>query len=55
MDDPPLPGPLILRTGQTSTGLPTLQVRRHGNALATVAVATPGTPAPRLAAVHAER
>ncbi len=44
--DPPLPGPLVLRIGQTSAGLPTLQVRRHGNALATVAVATPGTPAP---------
>ncbi len=28
VDDPPLPGPLILRTGQTSAGLPTLQVRR---------------------------
>jgi expansin (peptidoglycan-binding protein) len=40
--DPALPGPLILRAGQTRTGLPTLQVRRHGNALATVAVAVPG-------------
>ena len=46
VDDPPLPGPLILRMGQTRTGLPTLQVRRHGNALAMVAVATPGTRAP---------
>ena len=46
VDDPPLPGPLILRMGQTRTGLPTLQVRRHGNALAMVAVATPGTQAP---------
>jgi expansin (peptidoglycan-binding protein) len=44
--DPALPGPLILRAGQTRTGLPTLQVRRHGNALATVAVAAPGAPAP---------
>ena len=46
VDDPPLPGPLILRIGQTRTGLPTLQVRRHGNVLASVAVATPGTQVP---------
>jgi len=45
--NPPLPGPLILRLGQTRTGLPTLQVRRHGNPLAAVAVAEPGTAAPR--------
>lgn len=44
--DPALPGPLILRAGQTRTGLPTLQVRRHGNALAAVAVAAPGPPVP---------
>jgi expansin len=46
VDDPPLPGPLILRMGQTGTGLLTLQVRRHGNALASVAVATPGMRVP---------
>jgi expansin (peptidoglycan-binding protein) len=46
VDDPPLPGPLILRIGQTGTGLRTLQVRRHGNALASVAVAVPGTQVP---------
>jgi expansin len=45
-DDPPLPGPLILRMGQTRAGLLTLQVRRHGNALASVAVATPGMEVP---------
>lgn len=41
LGDPPLPGPVILRLGQTRAGLPTLQVRRHGNALAAVAVAAP--------------
>jgi expansin (peptidoglycan-binding protein) len=46
VDDPPLPGPLILRMGQTRAGLPTLQVRRHGNALASVAVASPGMRVP---------
>jgi expansin (peptidoglycan-binding protein) len=44
LGNPPLPGPLILRLGQTQAGLPTLQVRRHGNALAAVAVAAPGSP-----------
>jgi len=43
LGNPALPGPLILRLGQTAAGLPTLQVRRHGNALAAVAVATPGS------------
>jgi expansin (peptidoglycan-binding protein) len=46
LDNPPLPGPLILRLGQTRTGVPTLQVRRHGNPLAGVAAAAPGTPVP---------
>ena len=46
VNDPPLPGPLILRMAQTPTGLLTLQVRRHGNALASVAVGTPGTQVP---------
>jgi len=46
VNDPPLPGPLILRLAQTPTGLLTLQVRRHGNALASVAVGTPGTQVP---------
>jgi expansin (peptidoglycan-binding protein) len=45
-DDPPLPGPLILRMGQTRPGLVTVQVRRHGNALASVAVAPPGMQVP---------
>jgi expansin (peptidoglycan-binding protein) len=46
LGNPPLPGPLVVRLGQTHTGLPTLQVRRHGNPLAAVAVAVPGTAAP---------
>jgi expansin len=46
VDDPPLPGPLILRMGQTRAGVLTLQVRRHGNALASVAAATPGLQVP---------
>ena len=46
MANPPLPGPLILRVGLTHTGRPTLQVRRHGNPLATVAVSAPGTAVP---------
>jgi len=46
VDDPPLPGPLILRMGQTPAGLLTLQVRRHGNALASVAAAAPGMQVP---------
>ena len=45
LGNPPLPGPLILRLGQTPAGLPTLQVRRHGNALAAVATAAPGSAA----------
>ena len=45
-DDPPLPGPLILRMGQTRAGRLTIQARRHGNALASVAVAAPGTQVP---------
>jgi expansin (peptidoglycan-binding protein) len=44
--NPQLPGPLILHLGQTRTGLPTLQVRRHGNPLAAVTVAVPGAAAP---------
>jgi expansin (peptidoglycan-binding protein) len=46
VDDPPLPGPPILRLGRTRAGLLTLQVRRHGNALASVAVVAPGTQVP---------
>jgi len=46
LDNPPLPGPLILRLGQSRAGLPTVQVRRHGNPLAAVAMAVPGTTAP---------
>jgi len=46
LDNPPLPGPLILHLGRSRTGLPTLQVRRHGNPLATVAMAVPGATAP---------
>ena len=46
LGDPPLPGPLILRLGRTRAGLPTVQVRRHGNPLAAVAVAVPGAAAP---------
>ena len=45
LDNPPLPGPLILRLGQSRSGLPTVQVRRHGNPLAAVALAVPGTTA----------
>jgi expansin len=44
--NPPLPGPLILRLGQTRAGLATVQVRRHGNPLAAVALAAPGAAAP---------
>jgi expansin (peptidoglycan-binding protein) len=46
LGNPPLPGPLILHLGQTHTGMPAVQVRRHGNPLAGVAVAVPGSAAP---------
>ncbi len=46
LDNPPLPGPLILRLSQTGTGRPAIQVRRHGNPLVAVAVAAAGPPVP---------
>jgi expansin (peptidoglycan-binding protein) len=46
MDNPPLPGPLVLRLSQTGTGRPAIQVRRHGNPLVAVAVAAAGPPVP---------
>lgn len=44
LDNPPLPGPLILRLSRTRTGRRAIQVRRHGNALAAVAVAAADAP-----------
>jgi expansin len=46
LGNPPLPGPLILRLSRTPAGRPSIQVRRHGNPLAAVAVAAAGPPVP---------
>ncbi len=46
LDNPPLPGPLILHLSQTRAGRMAIQVRRHGNPLAAVAVAAAGPPVP---------
>jgi expansin (peptidoglycan-binding protein) len=44
--NPRLRGPIILRTSTTASGRLTIQVLRHGNQLASVAVARPGTSTP---------